>query len=146
MLIILAMTNLCGASITVTSFISQSADRWIYQYSFDPEEFTKKDISNVEFDFCPTVTIFNHDSNVKYKAESDLGYFKFDSISFEDLQPKTVWFSFESLNPPTVGNLFIKAGKDVFTDEVYVPACVPEVDTTMLGLLATVLLIIRRNR
>lgn len=129
--------------------ISYNTGVWHYQYTVSSQPLDgKHDISHVSISLCNSANIFNMFANAPYTAEVTATTFKWDSITPVG---STFVFGFDSLNPPALVDMTMKAATDNYTFTITGPACHPGGDqlpeptaAIMLGFSALTLL--RRKR
>jgi hypothetical protein len=128
-----------------TSSTYQGDGTYLYFYSIDPWELSKKDLSNFQIFWCPEVEIYNLESNIAFETS-----YEYDKLVFENLENdnnnKVVYFSFESKYVPVAGTIQFKLGKDIFLHKGVVPGCIPEPSTSFVLLISMIGLMFIRKR
>lgn len=146
--------TVANASVTTTyndiiissSVVHNESGTYTYSYNITPALFTKQDISHFEIFFCGHIVISNATSSIKFNGEFKDESFKFDSLEGNN-NKKTMWFTFDSVNVPELGDVVVKYGRTEAFTKAQVPSCatIPEPSVVGLSTLGFCLLLRRRR-
>jgi hypothetical protein len=151
---LLMAATVANASVTTTyddititsSVVHNEGGTYTYSYNITPALFTKQDISHFEIFFCGDVVIANATSSIKFKGELKDESFKFDNLAGNN-NKEVLWFTFDSVNAPELGDVAVKYGRVEAFTKAQVPSCaaIPEPSVVCLSTIGFCLLLRRRR-
>lgn len=141
-LLALVMIGLAQAQSYVTSTVGFDGSKYHYEYIVDAE-IGKKEVDSITIDLSNSSNLYDLYTNYKYDFVDGVTYIKFDKINNKG--EEFLVFGFYSNTSPEYNNITLESGKNIFTDFVWTPSSIPEINSLMYMTLGSLVFLKRRR-